>query len=327
MRCQPTVSGVSGSVARMPPLDVGDGQRVFWVQDGNPEGVPVVCLHGGPGGGRVRGHRKLFDQNVFRTITFDQRGCGDSVPHVSDPAVGLDANTTWHLIADIERLREHLGVERWLVYGGSWGSTLALAYAQTHPQRVSGLFLVAVTTTTPDEIDWLYRGVGRLLPREWEAFVAGAGGSDGSAVGDLLAAYGSLVADPDPAVRERAAADWVAWEDAVIAHETAGAPGSYGRRAGADLVAFVRLCAHFFGNQAWLRDGQLLAGMPAIADLPGRMVHGRRDLGCPARTAWQLAKAWPAARLTLVDDAGHTGSPAFTAAMAAAARDFADLLG
>jgi proline iminopeptidase len=305
----------------MPLLDVGDGQRVYWEQHGNPAGIPVVCLHGGPGGGRIRGDRKLFDQTMFRSVVFDQRGCGDSTPNVADPSVPLDANTTWHLVDDVERLREHLGIDRWLVYGGSWGSTLALAYAQRHPARVTGLFLVAVTTSTLDEIDWLYRGLGRLLPEAWDAFRTGAGSDD------VVAAYGRLVTDPDPAVRIRAAGDWVAWEDAVIAHEAAGTPGSYGRRTGSELVAFVRLCTHYFGNAAWLHDGQLLAGMPGIADVPGRMVHGRLDLGCPARTAWELATAWPAARLTLVDDAGHTGSPAFAAAMGAAVDDFARMLG
>lgn len=308
----------------MPLLDVGDGQRVHWEAHGNPTGIPVVCLHGGPGAGAGRGPLTLFPRTVFRTVLFDQRGCGSSLPHVADPAVPLDANTTWHLVGDVERLREHLGVSEWLVYGGSWGSTLALAYAERHPERVLGLLLVAVTTTTPDEIDWLYRGVGRLLPRAWAAFRAGAIDA-GDTAGDLIISYGRLVADPHPDVRARAAADWCAWEDAVIAHEDGA--GAYGRRVGADRIAFVRLCTHYFGHQAWLRDGQLLQDVAALDGIPGRLVHGGRDLGCPAGTAWDLATAWRTATLSLIDDAGHTGNAAFGAALHAAVADFAELLG
>lgn len=309
-------------------LDVGDGQHVWYGVAGDPGGIPVVCLHGGPGGGGSRSGWKTFDAHRFRTVLFDQRGCGESLPNVADPAVSLDANTTSHLIGDVERLREHLGIDRWLVYGASWGSTLALAYAQRHPDRVTGLLLVAVTTTTPGEVDWLYRGAGRLAPDAWDEFRAGAGpglGTD-SAV-DLIAAYARLIADPDLAVRERAAGDWCTWEDALIAHESTGTPGSYGRRTGSDRIAFVRLAAHYFGHHAWLRDGELLAGVDAIAHLPGRLVHGRRDLGCPAQTAWELAKRWPAAELALIDDAGHTGSAAFGAAIRAAVDDLARLVG
>ena len=314
-------------MARTGMLDVGDGQHVWYGESGNPDGIPVVCLHGGPGGGGSRGGWKLFEPNVFRTVLFDQRGCGESLPNVGDPAVPLDANTTPHLVADVERLREHLGIERWLVYGASWGSTLALTYAQRHPDRVTGLLLVAVTTSTPGEIDWLYRGVRRLVPDAWDDFRTGAGpGAHSDSSADLIAAYARLIADPDADVRERAAHDWCAWEDAVIAHESTGSPGNYSRRTGLDRVAFVRLAAHYFGHHAWLRDGELLAGIDAIGHLPGRMVHGRLDLSCPAETAWELAKRWPSARLALIDDAGHTGSPAFGAAIGDAVDDFARLL-
>jgi proline iminopeptidase len=218
-------------------LDVGDGQHLYWEVHGNPAGIPVVCLHGGPGGGGRRGNRKMFDPNLFRVTLFDQRGCGESLPNVADPAVALDANTTWHLVDDIERLRIQAGVDRWLVYGGSWGSTLALAYAQRHPHRVSGLLLVAV-----------YRGAGRLFPEAWDAFRAGAG-DIGDSSAELIAAYGGLISSPDPRVRERAAYDWCTWEDALIAHESSGSPGSYSSRTGLDRIAFVRLCAHYFGTR------------------------------------------------------------------------------
>lgn len=307
-------------------LDVGDGQRIYWERHGDPDGIPVVHLHGGPGGGGGRGGRTMFDRNVFHTVLFDQRGCGGSVPNVADPAVSLEHNTTWHLVDDIERLRREIGVEKWLVYGISWGATLALAYAQRHPDRVTGLLLAAVTTTTPREIDWLYHGAGRLFPDAWDAFRAGAGGDADTAV-ELLDAYGRLVASPDPQVREAAARDWCAWEDALIAHEDAGLPGSYSVRTGPVRIAFVRLCAHYFGHLAWLRDGQLLDDIDRIGTLPGRLIHGRGDLSCPPQIAADLAEAWPAARLTLVDDAGHTGSTAFAKAIDEAVDDFRRLLG
>lgn len=307
-------------------LHVGDGQRIYWEHHGNPRGVPVVFLHGGPGGGGGRGGRTMFDPLVFQTVLFDQRGCGKSEPNVADPTVSLEHNTTWHLVDDIERLRREIGVDRWLVFGISWGATLALAYAQRHPDRVTGLLLVAVTTTTPDEIDWLYRGAGRLFPEAWDAFRAGAGGG-AETTADLLAAYGRLMASPDAEVREAAAGDWCAWEDALIAHENAGLPGSYSVRTGSVRTAFVRLCAHYFGHHAWLRDGQLLQDIDRIAALPGRLIHGRHDLGCPSKVARDLARAWPAAELTLVDDAGHTGSPALAEAIDDAIDDFSRLLG
>lgn len=306
-------------------LDVGADQQIYWEVSGNPEGIPVICLHGGPGGGGGRGSRTLFDRNVFQTVLFDQRGCGKSLPNVADPAVSLDANTTWHLVDDIERLRERIGVERWMVYGGSWGSTLALAYAERHPERVTGLLLVAVTTTTPDEIDWLYRGAGRLRPEAWDAFQAGAGGGDSTA--ELIAAYARLISSPDPEVRERAAYDWCTWEDALIAHETTGVPGAYSARMGDPRIAFVRLCTHYFGNQAWLRDGQLLNDIGRIQHVPGRLVHGRRDLGGPPKVAWDLAKAWPAAKLRLLDDAGHTATPEFAAAIEESIAELATIIG
>jgi proline iminopeptidase len=305
-------------------LDVGDGQRIHWEISGDPGGIPVVCVHGGPGGGGSRGSRKLFDPSVFRPVLFDQRGCGESTPNVADPAVSLTANTTWHLVEDMERLRQHIGVERWVVYGGSWGATLALAYAQCHPERVLGMILVGVTTTSPGEIEWLYRGAARFRPAEWDAFRRGAGMAadlDVSAdpeVSDLIAAYLNLVSSPDAAVRERAAHDWCMWEDSLIAHETAGSPGSYGQRTGPDRIAFVRLCAHYFGNGAWLRPDQLIDDVHRIAHIPAELVHGRHDLSCPPDTVWRLARAWRAANLHIVEDSGHTGTPAFAHALRAA---------
>ena len=212
-------------------LDVGDGNHVYWETCGNPDGKPALVVHGGPGSGCSAGHRRRFDPQLFRIVLFDQRGCGRSTPHASDPATDLGVNTTGHLIADMELLREHLGIERWLLYGGSWGSTLILAYAQHHPERVSEAVIVSVTTTRRSEIDWLYHGVGRFFPEEWERFRDGV--PEAERGGDLVAAYARLVESPDPDVRDRAAADWLAWEDAVISQESNGTPGAYSARPAA----------------------------------------------------------------------------------------------
>lgn len=293
-------------------LEVGDGNRIYWETWGNPTGIPVLSVHGGPGSGiSTTRPPATFDLRRCRLIRFDQRGCGRSIPNAADPAVDLSVNTTSHLIADIEMLREHLGVDSWLLYGGSWGSTLALAYAQTYPQRVRQLVLVSVTTTRRSEIDWLYRGVGRFFPREWERFIAGV--PEVAFTGDIapvLAAYCARMGDRDPAVRAAAADNWVTWEDAVISAESNGAPGAYSARTGADRHAFVRICSHYFSNAAWLAEGQLIKEAGRLAGIPGALIHGRFDLGGPLVTPWELAKAWPDATLTVVEDSGHTGSDA-----------------
>ncbi|MDT3446207.1 prolyl aminopeptidase [Pseudofrankia sp. BMG5.37] len=289
-------------------LDVGEDNQIYWETSGNAGGKPALWVHGGPGSGGRRGSRRMFDPEVYRIILFDQRGCGQSRPHACDPAVSLEHNTTEHLIADMERLREHLGIERWLLYGGSWGSTLILAYAERHPDRVSEIILVGVTMTRPEEIDWLYRGVGRLLPAEWEAFHEALPTADRD--GDLVAAYNRLCNSPDPTVRMNAARAWCAWEDAVIAHETLGAPGQYSGKPDDALLAFVRICTHYFAHSAWLEDGQLLRDAHRLAGIPAALIHGRLDLASPLRTAGDLAAAWPDAELKVIAESGHTGSPA-----------------
>ncbi|MEV6335484.1 prolyl aminopeptidase [Nocardia vinacea] len=288
-------------------LDVGDGNRIYWETSGNPDGKPALVVHGGPGSGGRRGGRKVFDPAVYRIVLFDQRGCGESLPNASDPNVSLDHNTTEHLIADIERLRTHLGIDRWLLYGGSWGSTLILAYAERYPERVTEIVLVGVTTTTPDEIDWLYHGVARLMPGPWEAFRDGVPEPERN--GNLVAAYQRLVSDPDQAVARRAARAWCAWEDAVIAHETLGSPGQYSGKPDDAMLAFVRICTHYFANAAWLDDRQLLRDAHKLAGIPAVLIHGRLDLASPLQAAWELANAWPEAELRVIDDSGHTGSP------------------
>ncbi|MEW1747953.1 prolyl aminopeptidase [Streptomyces angustmyceticus] len=302
-------------------LDVGDGNLVYWEVCGNPEGKPALVVHGGPGSGCGPGARRSFDPDRYRVVLFDQRGCGRSTPHASDPATDMRHNTTGHLLADMERLRAHLGIDRWLLFGGSWGSTLILAYAQRHPERVSEIVIPSVTTTRRSEIDWLYRGAGRFFPEAWDRFLAGAPGVGPD--GDVVGAYARLAADPDPAVRERATADWCAWEDAVLSLEPYGAARPYGDRPSRARLALVRICTHYFSHGAWLEEGALLRDAGRLAGIPGVLVHGRQDMGGPPHTAWELARAWPGARLTVVPDAGHKGSEAMRAEVIGALDRFA----
>ncbi len=285
-------------------LDTGDGNLVYWEVCGNPDGKPALVVHGGPGSGCSAGPRRAFDPDLYRIILFDQRGCGRSRPHASDPAADMSLNTTAHLLRDMEMLREHLGVERWLLFGGSWGSTLILAYAERHPERVSEIVIPSVTMTRRSEVDWLYRGVARFFPEEWERFRAAAPGAGD----DLPAAYARLMEDPDPSVREKAAADWCAWEDTVLSLEPSGPPTPYGDKPSAAKLAFVRICAHYFSNGAWLEEGALLRDAGRLAGIPGVLIHGRLDMGGPLGTAWELARAWPDAELHVIGDAGHKGS-------------------
>ncbi|HEY6379912.1 MAG TPA: prolyl aminopeptidase [Candidatus Dormibacteraeota bacterium] len=287
-------------------LDTRDGNLVYWEVCGNPEGKPALVVHGGPGSGCSTSVRRSFDPERYRIILFDQRGCGRSAPHASDPATDMSCNTTAHLLSDMEQLREHLGVEGWLLFGGSWGSTLILAYAERHPDRVTEIVVPSVTTTRRSEIDWLYRGVARFFPAEWERFRDGVPEADRG--GGLVAAYARLMEHPDPEVRAQAATDWCAWEDAVVSLEPKGKPSPYSIANLQDRLAFVRIAAHYFAHGAWLQEGILLRNAERLAGIPGVLIHGRLDLGSPLDTAWELAAAWPDAQLVVVDDSGHTGS-------------------
>jgi proline iminopeptidase len=298
-------------------LDVGDGHWVYWEACGSPGGKPAVVLHGGPGSGCIPGFRRYFNPAAYQIVLFDQRGAGRSLPHASDPATDLHTNTTHHLIADIELLREHLGIDRWLVWGISWGSTLALAYAQRYPRRVSEIVLASVTR--PADIDWLYHGVGRFFPVEWARFLDGAGAAGAGT--DLVAAYYRLLHDADPATRERAARDWCAWEDAVVSLEEGHQP-SPRYEDPRFRMAFARIVTHYFHHRAWLEDGELLRNAGRLASIPGVLVHGRLDLGGPSAAAWELARAWPAAELHLVGG-GHTGGRDMTERLVAATDSFA----
>jgi proline iminopeptidase len=221
----------------------------------------------------------------------------------------MSVNTTEHLLSDMEKLRTHLGIERWLLYGGSWGSTLILAYAERHPERVSEIVIPAVTTTRRSETDWLYRGVGRFFPEAWDRFRDGV--PEAERDGDLVAAYARLMENPDPDVRAQAANDWLTWEDAVISAEPNGTLNAYTDRPDNARLAFVRICAHYFSHDAWLEEGVLLREAGRLAGIPGVLVHGRLDMGSPLSTAWELTKVWPDARLIVVEDSGHTGSETF----------------
>jgi proline iminopeptidase len=305
-------------------LEVGDGNAVYWETCGNPDGKPAVVVHGGPGSGCTAGHRTLFDPARYRIVLMDQRGCGRSTPHASDPATDMRHNTTEHLIADLERVREHLGIEKWLLCGGSWGSTLIIAYAERHPDRVSEVVISAVTTTRRSELEWLYQGVGRFFPLEWERFRDGVPEADRAGdVFAIMAGYARLLGDPDPEVRLRAATEWTTWEDAAISLEPNGKPNAYSDRPPRDLVAFARICAHYFSRGAWLEDGVLLREAHRLAGIPAVLLHGRQDLGGPVDTAYAVARAWPGAELIVIEDSGHTGSSAMSARKVAALDAFA----
>jgi proline iminopeptidase len=282
-------------------LSVSDGNELYWECVGNPDGLPAVYLHGGPGGGSRPGARRYFDPVAYRVVLFDQRGCGRSVPLADNPDVNLETNTTGHLVTDIEALREHLGIERWVVLGVSWGVTLGLVYAQAYPERVSALVLAAVTSGTRRETEWITRDIGRVFPREWEAFAAGVPESERA--GDLAAAYARLLASNDPAVRAEAARSWCAWEDTHISLVPGWKP-SPDYQDPTFRSVFARLVTHYWSHGCFLADGQVLAGMHRLAGIPATLIHGRYDVSGPADTAWQLHRAWPGSELILLDGGG-----------------------
>lgn len=278
-------------------LDVGDGHRVYMEQCGHPDGLPVVVLHGGPGGGCSPAMRRFFDPKSYRVVLFDQRGCGRSKPGAS-----VVANTTQHLIADIERIREELGIRRWIVFGGSWGATLALAYAQAHPDRAAALVLRGVFLGTRAELNWFYGGgAGQFFPELWAQFVRAIPEDER---GDLIGAYAKRLFSGEEHQENRFARFWTAWENALASVETRGmamgdAPSTYAR-------AFARLENHYFSNGCFLgEDGALMRGLTQMQHIPGTIVQGRFDMICPPATAWGLHAAWGRSRLEIVPMAGH----------------------
>ncbi len=277
-------------------LDVGNGHQIYVEQCGNPDGIPVVVLHGGPGGGCSPAMRRYFDPSVYRVVLFDQRGCGRSRPHAA-----VAHNTTWHLVDDIEMIRKTLGIDAWIVFGGSWGATLALVYAQEHPDRVRYLVLRGIFLSTQAELDWFYGGgAGRFWPEPWARFCSLIPEDER---GDMIAAYHKRLFGGDLSAQTRYARAWSSWENALASIHSNGSsgesPGDYAR-------AFARLENHYFINKGFLEfDGQILSHMGRIKHVPGVIVQGRYDMICPPNAAYELASRWPAAELKMVRNAGH----------------------
>jgi proline iminopeptidase len=275
-----------------------DGQTVYWEASGNPQGKPAVYLHGGPGGGMQTRYRRHFDPERFLIVGFEQRGCGRSLPLACDG--DLAAHTTAAMLADMEALREHLGIAAWLVYGASWGTTLGLSYAQAHPERVTELILAAVTTTSRAEVRWITEGMRQVFPEAWEAFAAASGRREGQA---LIDAYYERITGPD---REAAAQAWCAWEDVHVSLP----PGHQPFPGFADprfRLNFATLVIHYWKHAGFNLDGALLAGMERLAHVPGTLIHGRWDVSSPLLTAWELHRAWPGSTLEVIEGEGHGG--------------------
>lgn len=281
-------------------LAVGDNHSIYYERSGKAGGKPAVFLHGGPGGGCAPEHRRLFNPDIYDILLFDQRGCGRSTPHAE-----LEANTTWHLVADIERLRELIGVEQWLVLGGSWGSTLALAYAETHPDRVSELILRGVYTVTRAELNWYYQfGVSEMFPDKWEKFLAPIPEDERS---DMITAYRARLTGDDAEIQLAAARAWSVWEgETITLLPSPEIATSHNDERFA--IAFARIENHFFFHGAWLDENQLLRDAGKLHGISGVIIHGRYDMPCPVRYAYELHKVWPEADLHIVEGAGHAFS-------------------
>ena len=297
-------------------LPVGDGHRLYVEECGRPDGIPAVFLHGGPGAGCEAAHRRFFDPERYRAVLFDQRGCGRSTPHAS-----LQSNTTWDLVEDMERIRERLGIERWLVFGGSWGSTLALAYAQTHPERVLALVVRGIFLCRESEIRWFYQeGASWAFPDYWQDFLAPIPPEERD---DLLFAYHRRLTGENDLARMAAAKAWSVWEGrtaTLLANPDIQAHFSDPRLA----MSLARIECHYFVNRAFLGLNQLLANAGCLADIPGVIVQGRYDLICPMRSAWELHRAWPGSELRVIPDAGHSAfEPGIRAALVEATDRFA----
>jgi len=294
-------------------LEVGDGHAIHYEQCGNPEGKPALFVHGGPGGGTDPSQRRFWDPEAYRIVLFDQRGCGKSTPHAS-----LEANTTPHLIADMEKLREHLGIDRWQLFGGSWGSTLSLAYAETHPDRVSELILRGIFLVREEEVQWYYQsGASRFFPDAWESFLAPIPEGERR---DLVTAYHLRLTSDDEATRLEAARAWSMWEGHTSRLEVD--PALVARTSEPRFAeAFARIECHYFVNGGFIDEGQLLRDVDRIREIPGVIVQGRYDVVCPPKSAWELHRAWPEAELKIIGAAGHSALEEGTAEALVAATD------
>jgi len=278
-------------------LQVDDLHTLYIEECGNPSGLPVVFLHGGPGAGCAPFHRRYFDPDIYRIILFDQRGCGKSTPHAC-----LEKNTSWDLVSDIETIRHHLKIDKWVVFGGSWGSTLGLLYAQTHPDSVSGLILRGIFLARNKDVQWFYQqGTSRLFPDYWEKFIKPIPESER---GDMVQAYSKQLTGDDEMQQLRAAKAWSIWEGMTATLETdKSVVESFANPHSA--LSIARIECHYFMHDCWLKPDQLINDIQAIRHIPGYIVHGRYDVICPVEQAWELSKAWPEAELSIVSDAGH----------------------
>lgn len=301
-------------------MKVSDIHEIYWEDAGPEHGIPVIALHGGPGGGASPDMRRFFDPRIFRVIMFDQRGCGRSTPHSC-----LEENTTWDLVADIERLREMLGIEKWMVFGGSWGSTLSLTYSISHPDRVSALLLRGIFLLTKAEIDWFYqKGASFLFPDSFERYLEPIPEGEH---GDLLSAFYSRLMSDDSEQRLAAARAWACWEGETLSlRGPAVRPPRFDDDAFVD--AFARIECHYFYNKGFFdRDGWILENIDKIRDIPGTIVHGRFDVVTPLSSAWSLNKAWPASKLEIIPDAGHSSlEPGIINALIEATEKFGKIL-
>ena len=298
-------------------LSVGDGHEIYYEESGNPSGKPCLFVHGGPGGGASPAARQFFDPDKYRIVLFDQRGCGRSKPHAS-----IEANTTWHLIDDIELIRETLGIDRWLVFGGSWGSTLSLAYAQSHPERVTELVLRGIFLLRAQELQWFYQhGASELYPDAWQHYLAPIPDAERH---DLISAFHSRLTSEDPEVRLSAARAWSVWEAStsfLIQNEDFMAQLDEPEAA----LAMARIECHYFVNGGFFESpNQILEAVDRIRHIPCVIVQGRYDVVCPPTTAWDLHEAWPEADFKLIANAGHSAfDPANAAALIEATNRFA----
>jgi proline iminopeptidase len=286
-------------------LPVGDGHVVYYEQVGSPEGLPVVYLHGGPGSGCTPHARSYFDPVGHRAVLFDQRAAGRSTPHASQEGVHWASIDLAHHVGDLERLREHLGIDRWAVFGVSWGSVLGITYAQRHPDRVSALVLAAVSTGTADDVDWLTVHAGRFFPQQWQ--------QSRDHIPKrlrqlrLVDAYHQLLMDPDPAVHHAAAAAWCRWEDAHVATTPTAQPNP--RYVDPRFrLGFARQVTHCWRHDCWLAPDEIVTNAPRLAGTPGWLIHGRLDVGSPLAAPWRIHQAWPGSQLIVVDDEGHGGA-------------------
>jgi len=289
-------------------LDVGDGHAIHWEVSGDPDGKAALLLHGGPGSGSSPRHRQMFDATKYRIVQFDQRNCGQSTPTAAQADVDLSTNTTQALVADAERVREMLGIDQWLVWGGSWGTTLGLAYAEAHPDSVTELVLASVVTTSAAEVEWITRSMGRVFPEAWEEFVDAL--PPESRDGNLAMAYNELLMNPDPGDHQPAALAWCDWEDVHVSIANGYQPFLQNEAPGFRLC-FARLVTHYWANAGFLDQGQLLSDAGRLAEIPTFLAHGRRDISGPADIALSVAAQIPGADLFISEAEGH-GGPAMT---------------